>query len=158
MMARVRGVMASSIPARSRFSVWGSISTKKVGNSDEGERRDDDFIAFGNAESADAEMEGAGPGIYGDGVRRPDVARDGVFEFLKLGTEAKAGSAEDAADGGDVCFSDVGSRERDSHCRFFDELVSSGSDTMAWCFISSSWVRGTVLRTWTIFSEAAPSP
>jgi len=94
----------------------GTLVTENVGNGDERERGDDDFIAFADAERADAEMEGTGSGIHGDGLRHADVAREGLLELFHLGAEAQAGSVEYRADGGDIRFGDIGGGERDSHC------------------------------------------
>src|SRR6267378_4850589 len=56
----------------------GALVTKNVGDGDECERGDEYFIAFGDAQRADADVEGAGAGIHGDGVRSANAAREGL--------------------------------------------------------------------------------
>src|ERR1700674_5772064 len=136
----------------------GALVKKNIGDGDESKRRDDDFIAFGDAQSAYTEMEGAGSGIHGDGIRSAAVTGDGLLELFHLGAEAQAGGAENCADGGDVRFGDIGGGERNSHRGRFHGLAGPGRGEDAWRFIKSSWEIGTVVKTWTIFSEAKPSP
>src|SRR6267378_4536768 len=63
---------------REDFVERGGLVTKNVGDGDECERGDEYFIAFGDAQRADADVEGAGAGIHGDGVRSANAAREGL--------------------------------------------------------------------------------
>ena len=53
-------------------------------------RRHDDFVAFGDAQGTDAQVQPAGAGVDGDSVRGPRVCRHGMLKFLELWSEAQS--------------------------------------------------------------------
>jgi len=85
-----------------------------VGDSDESEGWDDDFVAFLDAESEQGHVKAGGAAADGDGVRGGVVVGEGRFKVGEFGPEAEVGSAQDGGDGVDFCFGDVGRGERDS--------------------------------------------
>ncbi len=66
----------------------GTLVAENVGDGDEGERWNDDFIAVGDAEGANAEMERGRAGTYGNGMRSANVVCEGVLKLFHLGAEA----------------------------------------------------------------------
>src|SRR5258708_2864865 len=71
----------------------GALVAKNIGDGNESKRGNNDFIAFGDAQRAYAQMKGAGAGIHSDGVRGADALRDGMLKFFQLRAEAEAASA-----------------------------------------------------------------
>ncbi len=94
---------------------YSAFVPKNIGDGDESERGNDDFITFGDAQRANGKMQGAGSGIHGDSVRSANIARDGILKFFHLWTATKPAGAKHRADGGNVRIVDVGSREWNSH-------------------------------------------
>jgi len=77
-MARVREVIFISILPGFRFRVFGSMSTKnglgalvqhRIACGDESEGRQNDLIAFADAQCAKAEMQPRGSRTHGDAIR-----------------------------------------------------------------------------------------
>ena len=97
-----------------------------VGDGDEGEGRDDDFIAFSDAEGEQGHVQACGAAADGDGVGDGVVCGKGGFERGEFGAEAEMGCAQDGGDGGDFGFGDVGEAERDGRIqiRVLDLAVS----------------------------------
>lgn len=79
-----------------------------VGYGDEGERGDDDFIAFSDAESEQGHVQACGAAADCDGVGDGVVCGQSGFERREFGTEAEMRSAQDCSYGSNFCFGDVG--------------------------------------------------
>ena len=83
-----------------------------VGYCDEGEGRDDDFVAFPDAEGEQGHVQAGGSAADGDGVGDGVVCGECGFERVEFGAEAEVRSAQDCGDGVDFGFGDVGGGER----------------------------------------------
>ncbi len=84
-----------------------------VGDGDECEGGDDDFVAFTDAKGEQGHVKAGGAAADGDGVGDGVICGEGGFEGSEFGAEAEVGRAQHGSDGGDFGFGDVGGAERD---------------------------------------------
>src|SRR5580658_3043817 len=125
-----------------------------VSDGDERERRNNDFVSRANSQCAHAEMQARRPGTHADRISGANVACNGVLEFLKLRSQAQVRSAKDGSNRLDFFLLYIGSREGDFHDALFMLATSAGFIRGPWRLMSRSRVSGTVVSTWTMFSEA----
>lgn len=79
-----------------------------IGDGNEGEGGNDDFVAFADAKGEQGHVKAGGSAADGDGVGNGVIGGEGGFESGEFGAEAEVGSAQNGGDGGDFCFGDVG--------------------------------------------------
>src|ERR1039458_8433905 len=121
----------------------------RVGDSDEGEGRYNDFVPRSYTESKHAKVEARSSGAYADGVGNTRVSGNGVLEFFELWAQAQTCTAQHLHDSFYFCRRYVRRGERNLHGD------QSGLDVR---FRSRSAPRGTEVNISTILSAACPSP
>jgi hypothetical protein len=123
----------------------GAFVTNRICRRDEGERRNDDLIAFADIQCADAQVQPGGSGTDRDRMRERNRGRYLRFELLRHRPQAQPRRPQHGNHGFNFCLGDIGCRQRYLH-------------QSPERFTSNSAERAVVVSTCTIFSEARPSP